>query len=496
VLSVYKWHQVRALCVQGVSIRKIAKTLGISRNTVKKYIKETNPPQFKAREYEKKIDEYREEIQIMLGKGYIGTRIHKELALKGYNGSLSSVHRFLRTLKEDEKVLKLATTRVETAPGQQMQYDWKEWLLPVNGKKVKIYIHEVVLSCSRIKFYAFSLTIGTADVIRAIIEAIEFFGGYALELVIDNAKQMVITHQKDGIIRYNDEFLRFCGIYGIQPSACKNYRARTKGKVERPFYYVQEHLLRGLEVSNLTEIAERLKKFQDEYNNRPHSTLGRPPAQMFKEEQEHLMKIPAVEPAMLQFKELRKVTNDGYISHNGNLYPVPMHYCARQVWIEIIYGRCMKVYNDSGTLLDEYDLYLDKQPTRPVHPEHEDINQKYREKKRNVRSALAEKFINTFGEPGQLYMEGLRSQSGPNMYWHISEILKYQNIYTTEDVKAAIGECLNIGTYHKNSVKRLLEGKEIAPQSLDYDPARFTLSPVNIKRDLSYYNLDEGRGAI
>lgn len=110
---------------------------------------------------------------------------HKELVQKGYNGSLSSVHRYLRELKENDKTAKLATTRVETGPGEQMQYDWKEWLLPVDGKLIKIYIHEVVLSCSRMKYYAFSLSITTADVIRALTEAFVFFGGYAPELVMD-----------------------------------------------------------------------------------------------------------------------------------------------------------------------------------------------------------------------------------------------------------------------------------------------------------------------
>ncbi|MEW6661952.1 MAG: helix-turn-helix domain-containing protein [Bacillota bacterium] len=130
----YKWQRIKALHAQGVSIRKIARTLGISRNTVRKYLKETNPPQFKARKYDKQLDRYREEIQAMLDKGYIGTRIHKELVKKGYNGSLSSVHRYLRAFKENDKAAKLATTRVETGPGRQMQYDWKEWLLPVPVK--------------------------------------------------------------------------------------------------------------------------------------------------------------------------------------------------------------------------------------------------------------------------------------------------------------------------------------------------------------------------
>jgi len=34
---------------------------------------------------------------------------------------------------------------VETGPGEQMQYDWKEWFLPVDGERIKIYLHEVIL---------------------------------------------------------------------------------------------------------------------------------------------------------------------------------------------------------------------------------------------------------------------------------------------------------------------------------------------------------------
>jgi len=431
----------------------------------------------------------------MLAKGYIGTRIYNELVDKGYQGSLASVHRYLRAIKEDDRTAKLATTRVETGPGQQMQYDWKEWTLLVGGKPVKIYLHEVVLSFSRMKFYTFSLSITTADVIRVLVEAIDFFGGYALELVIDNGKQMVITHQQDGIVRYNDEFLRFCGLYGIEPSACANYRARTKGKVERPFYYVQEHLLRGLEVGDLNEFAVKLSEFQEAYNKRPHSSLGRPPAEMFAEEKGRLLKIPAVEPALLHHKEPRKVSNDGYISHDGNLYPVPMRYCLRRVWIENIYGRRLKVYDEAGTLVTEFNLDLKKQTVRPLHPEHETINRHYQEKKLKLRSALVEKFISAFGADGQKYLEGLRAKNGANLYWHLAEILSYQNIYTSEDIATAIKECLQIGSYHKNSVKRLLEQMKVAPLAPTCDPAGVNIPPARIKRDLSCYALKESEVA-
>jgi transposase len=495
VISVYKWQRIKSMHTQGVSIRKIAKTLGISRNTVRKYLRDANPPQFKVREYKKQLDQYREDIQVMLDKGYIGTRIYNELAEKGYTGSLSSVHRFLREIKRDNQAVKSATTRVETGPGEQMQYDWKEWMLPVAGKKIKIYVHEVILSCSRKKYYQFTLSITTADIIRVLADSFIFFDGYAKELIMDNAKQMVITHRKDGIIRYNDEFLRFCGLYGIQPSACENYRPRTKGKAERPFYYIQEHLLRGLDVDNLDDFAVKLKKIQDEYNQRPHSKLGRTPEQMFQEEKPHLLKLPTIEPAMLQFKEARRVSNDGYISHDGNLYPVPMRYATKTVWIEIIYGRSMKIYDEKGTLLNKLYLCLEKQTTRPIHPEHEVINLQYRERKNGIRSTLVREFISTFGETGRIYLEGLRENTGANIYWHLTEILRYRNIYTTEKINKAMKECLKIGSYHKNSVKRLLEKNELAPLTLDYDPANLYLPDVKINRDLSCYALAESEVA-
>jgi len=173
----YKWQQIKALRVQGVGIKSIAKKLGISRNTVRRYLRGKEPPEFKAREYEKMLDRYGEGIREMLSKRYIGTRIFAELSKIGFKGSLSTIHRYIREARREEEIRGKVTTRVETPPGVQMQYDWKEWGLSVDGKKVKIYLHEVVLSYSRKKYYTYSLSITTSDVIRAMVEAIGFWWG-------------------------------------------------------------------------------------------------------------------------------------------------------------------------------------------------------------------------------------------------------------------------------------------------------------------------------
>lgn len=486
----HKWQQVKALKAQGKSNKEIVRQTKLSNNTVRKYLRSAEPPHFKSREYEKLLKQYEESVKGMLDKNYIGTRIYSELHQLGYTGSLSSVHRYIAGIKKTKQIKNMATTRVETSPGKQMQYDWKEWELPIDGKVVKIYIHEVILSYSRKKYYVSSLSITTGDVIRAIAKAIEYFGGLAEELVIDNPKQMVIMHKRNGTVRYNDEFLRFCGMYGIQPNACRNYRARTKGKVERPFYYLQEHLLRGLTVKDMVEFDRLLWEFTDKYNKRMHSDLKESPDERFQKDKGVLKPMPMVEPALLYTKQVRAVSNDGYISWDGALYPVAMRYSLQTVRVEAEFGKTIKVYEMGGSLIVQHNARLFNKEIRPLHPEHEGINEAYIKKKESHRALSVKKFIETFGGNGQAYTEGLRTSVTANLYWHIEEIMKYTVLYNISDVGAVLAECIEIGAYHKNSVRRLLQSREPKNYPIEMLNSPHIVPLVDIRRPLCDYKVE------
>ena len=494
MITMYKWQQIKALRGKGMGIKSIAKRLNVSKNTVRKYLRGSGPPHFKAREYEKMLNKYEDDIKGMLEKRYIGTRIYSELTGIGYGGSLSTVHRYIRDVKRQEEISGKVTTRFETPPGKQMQYDWKEWQLPVDGRAVKIYLHEVVLSYSRKKYYTYSLSVTTSDVIRAIEEAIHFFEGVAPELVIDNPRQMVITHERNGIIRYNDEFLRFCGLYGIEPDPCQNYRARTKGKAERPFYYIQEHLLRGLAVKDLSEFDIRLKGFMDGYNSRVHSTLRETPEDRYSQEKGYLKEIPFVEPTLLYERQIHRVSNDGYISYNGGFYPVPMRLCLKEVMVEPVSGRLLRVYDEKGELAAEHKVNPFRGGLRPEHPEHEEINRRFIEKKESRKSEILKRFIETFQDSGRLYIKGLKEKVGANLYWHLSEIMKYTELYSISEVLGVLAECLTIGAYHKNSVKRLLSLRKIQRPVIRLDLTTEMFPHVDITRGLSAYRVEVTHG--
>jgi len=487
MVSMYKWHQIRIMRGNGKGIKTIARALGVSKNTVRKYLRSPDPPEFKVREYKKKVDSFQEQIHDMLVKNYIGTRIYEELLGMGYEGSLSSVSKYLQGCKQAEAVRKLLTTRVETSPGQQMQYDWKEWKLPVGGRLVKIYLHEVVLSYSRKKHYSFSLSINSQDVIRALESAIFFFGGSARELLIDNAKQMVLGHRINGVVSYNEEFLRFCGLYGIEPIACTPYRARTKGKAERPFYYLQEHLLRGLLVESLEEFEEKLRGFTEVYNRRVHSSLGESPEERFLREKEHLKTISPVELAVLYDRERRSVSNDGYIRYGGGYYPVPMRLCLQEVWLESVFGRMLRIYDRAGKIVSEQAIHLFEDGKRPAHPEHEAINEGYQDKKRAIRSALVGRFNDLFGETGQRFILGLRDREQGNLYWHLAEILACCDLYDLEEIRLGLEACVQIGAYHKNSLLRLLHPRKLKNPPLVGSLPVMGLPGQETKRSLSHY---------
>ena len=145
---------------EGFSIKEMARTFDISKNTVKKYIRNSEPLKFHKPKVPKKIDPYLEAVQEMVEKKYIGTRIYRELLSLGYSGGIAQIRRTIRKWKQEQKKSKRITTRVETNPGQQAQYDWKEWMLPVKEQPIKIYLHQVILSYSRNKRCACSREMG------------------------------------------------------------------------------------------------------------------------------------------------------------------------------------------------------------------------------------------------------------------------------------------------------------------------------------------------
>jgi len=111
----------------------------------------------------------------------------------------------------------------------------------------------------------------------------------------------------------------FARHYGYLPKACQAYRAKTKGKVERPFRYIRQDFFLGRIFRNLDDLNAQLQDWLDQVANaRVHARTGRVVAEHFAEERPRLQRLPAGPfQAVLRFE--RRITRDGMISVGGRM---------------------------------------------------------------------------------------------------------------------------------------------------------------------------------
>ena len=128
---------------KGLSQRQIARKLGVSRNTVKKYMENPELPGSGHKLVKRKslLDSGHDNITSWLDEDidYSGTWIYDRLCNIGFSGSYEIVKRKVRTLKEERQ--RIAYMRFETEPGYQTQVDFGEFQVKnANGTIKKLYL--------------------------------------------------------------------------------------------------------------------------------------------------------------------------------------------------------------------------------------------------------------------------------------------------------------------------------------------------------------------
>lgn len=144
--------------------------------------------------------------------------------------------------------------------------------------------------------------------------------------------------------------------YNIQPKACLPGRPETKGKVENPFFYLQEHFIKGGRFNSFEDFLKQLQDFNDKVNERLHQGTGKIPQELFlTDEKRHLKPLPD-KRFVGSSEDFRNANYDCLISVGGNKYSVPYTYGGKQVWIRIVPGVRLKVYSQQAKLIAEHDL--------------------------------------------------------------------------------------------------------------------------------------------
>jgi len=181
----------------------------------------------------------------------------------------------------------------------------------------------MVLGYSRLIWARFVLHQDLQSVLRCHIAAFEAIGGAPRTILYDRMKTAVIGEDADGLVIYNRVLVDLARHYGFQPRACRPYRAKTKGKVERPFRHIREDFFLGGAFRNLDDLNEQLRHWLDTVANpRVHATTNRVVNEAFAEERASLKALPAM-PYRAVLRLERRASHEGMVSVGGNLYSVP-----------------------------------------------------------------------------------------------------------------------------------------------------------------------------
>lgn len=353
VETIYHWHA-------GQGLKTIVKSLGISRNTVRKYVRlakhaglrrgeplpsrerlvdilsrpgpeqsPTGPVMSQLSLFHAQLEAWFEDKDMTAKQAWRLIREEHDLRI-GYTTVKSYVRTHIR------KVSKALTVRVETPPGRQAQVDFGYVGLmfdPQTGRRRKAWAFIMVLSHSRHRFVRFVFGQDSPTWIDCHRRAFEFFGGVPETVVLDNLKAGVIKADiYDPTI--NRAYAECGEHYGFLIDPAKARMARHKGKVERLVPVVRQQVLAGRKFADIHAANQRaLIWCRDEVGMAVHGTTHRKPYAVFQSVERSALKALPQEPFEIPVWKECTVHPDHYFFFGKAFYSMPSRYLHRKVWV-------------------------------------------------------------------------------------------------------------------------------------------------------------------
>lgn len=467
----------------GQSLRKIARQLGLSRRTVSRVVSQivrqrragaVHPdlPGPK-RPRPSSLDVHEPFLKELLERypNITAQRVHEELLARGFAGKYTIVRDRVRRMRP--RPARAPVQRFETGPGAQAQVDYATYHIEFTetGRR-SVHLFSYVLGHSRRQYVRFVESQDMQTTLREHVRAFEHLGGAAAVCLYDNMKVVVVQHDEEGPI-YNTRFLAFATHYGFRPWACRPRRAQTKGKVERPFQFVESSLLNGRSFRSLEHLNEVAAWWLEHVADvRVHRETKRRPIDLHAEERPHLLPLPE-HPYDTAEVVYRTVNAEGFLAYRQNFYSVPWQHSGRVLPVRVTEQELI-VY---GSNLQE----LARHALVPRNQTGHKIQQREHRPAENgaARLAVLQQRFSEIGPAGSRFLEGmLAAQRYGKDQAH--KLLALLAGYRRADVLAALDRALRFGAYSLSAVERILAVTASSKSGLEdlAEQARAHLTPL------------------
>lgn len=350
----YRWRK-------GISTRKIAESLGTSRNTIREIVtlaealgleqgsaNETHLLEISrlltdARSQKKQrgsaqtlIAVYHDEIRQWLAQPYITVRQIQRLLAEPPHHAIASETSLHRYIKRHFDIKPKVTIHLETIPAQQGQVDFGYvglMLDPVSHKMRKTQAFVMTLSHSRYRFVYFVFRQDTATWIDCHKRAFAFFGGVPETVLLDNLKAGVL---KPDIYdpTLNPAYAACARHYGFIADPAKVRTPEHKGKVERSITIVKQQVIAGRDHQDITAANQYAQHWAKHIiANKVTRTTGETPWERFnRDERAKLIPLPATDFECPIWQQAM-VGREHHVVFKGSFYSVPAKYVGEEVTV-------------------------------------------------------------------------------------------------------------------------------------------------------------------
>lgn len=325
------------------SVSSLARSLKLSRTTVRKHLKtEVEPVYRRQTHYAPKLGEFKVlltkwlETEALLPKKQRRTakRLYDGLVALGYMGAYDSVQRFVKQWKvvhKDTPLPAQAFVPLAFKPGEVCQFDWSQEIVELGGFEQTVKVAHFRLCYSRKMFVVAYLREAQEMLMDAHNRAFTFFGGVPLQMVYDNPKTIVDTVLAGKERKFNRRFMALANHYLFEPVACTPAAGWEKGQIENQVGNVREWLFTPrVKFETLDDLNRWLTQRCHQLSNRKHPDYSSQTiAECFQQEQPLLRQITTSFAGYVE--HLVKVSRTCLVRVDRNQYSVPASWSGKVV---------------------------------------------------------------------------------------------------------------------------------------------------------------------
>jgi len=429
-------------------VREISRALKVSRNTVRRVLREAERAKTSAE------DPRLQGIVELLPELYRdckGNAVRIGEVLKDTHRIEIAYSTLTRLIREHTE-LRTPKKRSGTytfGPGEEMQHDTSPHHLLLGGKRVKAQCASLILAYARMLFIAYYPRFTRFEAKAFLSAALQFFDGVARRCVVDNTS-VILAGGSGANALIAPEMEAFGELFGFAFMAHAINHSDRKGRIERPFSYVENNFLAGRTFSDWADLNAQARAWCETVANaKPKRILGMSPQVAYVMEKPQLLPLPAYIPPVTEI-HYRVVDCYGFVHLDTNRYSVPERWVGKKVAVHKRPEQVL-VYTDRKLIAEHPRLIGQRQGERRADGHHPRL-----ERRRAVGPAPQEQALSGQDPRLDAYVVALKKRAPGRGVGKLRRLLELKRTYPAESFLAAIEQALHYGLFDLARLERLI----------------------------------------